>query len=230
MLGTIINTVTVLAGSSAGLLLGKKIGESGKDTVFQVVGLFTFYLGISMALETRNPIGLILGLLTGTLLGERLGLEETLEGAAERLRQRIGGDSNFVEGLMTAFLTFCVGPMTIIGSIRDGMGDPSIIMAKSVMDGFASMAYAAALGPGVVFSSIPLFLFQGSLSIVGSLIGASLPEAAIGDLTGAGGVILLGLALNLLKVRRIKVGNMLPSLLMAPLISVLWSGLPIPTP
>ncbi len=230
MLGTIINTVTVLVGSSTGLLLGKKMGESGKETVFQVVGLFTFYLGVSMALETRNPIGLILGLLTGTLLGERLRLEEALESAAERLRQKIGGDSNFVEGLMTAFLTFCVGPMTIIGSIRDGMGDPSIIMAKSVMDGFASMAYAAALGPGVVFSSIPLFLFQGSLSIAGSLIGASLPETAIGDLTGAGGVILLGLALNLLKVKRIKVGNMLPSLLMAPLISILWSGLPIPTP
>ncbi len=228
MLGTIINTITVVAGSSAGLLLGKKIGETGKETVFQVVGLFTFYLGISMALETRNPVGLILGLLIGTLLGERLRLEETLEGAVEHLRQKVGGDSNFVEGLMTAFLTFCVGPMTVIGSIRDGMGDPSIIMAKSIMDGFASMAYAAALGPGVLFSSIPLLLFQGSLSIVGSLVGSSLPEVAVGDLTGAGGVILLGLALNLLKVRRVKVGNMLPSLLIAPLISVLWTGLPIP--
>ncbi len=183
-----------------------------------------------MALETRNPVGLILSLLVGTLAGEKTRLEDILEKAAEYLRSKAGGDSNFVEGLVTAFLTFCVGPMTVIGSIRDGMGDPSILMAKSVMDGFASMAYAAALGPSVVFSSIPLFLFQGSLSIAGSLIGTSLPEAAIGDLTGAGGVILLGLALNLLKIRRIKVGNMLPSLLMAPLISILWSGLPIPTP
>lgn len=109
--------------------------------------------------------------------------------------------------------------------MRDGMGDPSIIMAKSIMDGFTSMAYAAALGPGVIFSSIPLLLFQGSLSLVGSFVGASLPEAAIGDLTGAGGIILLGLAVDLLDLKRIRVGNMLPSLVVAPLISILWSWL-----
>lgn len=225
MLGTIVNTLTVIAGSSVGLLFGERLGESGKETVFQVVGLFTFYLAIDMSLKAKNPVGLILSLLLGTLLGEWMGLEDFMERGAEGLRVRFGGDSNFVEGLITAFLTFCVGPMTVVGSLRDGMGDPSIILAKSVMDGFTSMAYAAALGPGVLFSSIPLLLFQGSLSIVGYLAGASLPEAAVGDLTGAGGIILLGLALNLLKLKKVKVGNMLPSLLLAPLFSIALSWL-----
>lgn len=225
MLGTVVNTLTVIAGSSVGLLLGERIGDSSKETVFQVVGLFTLYLAIDMALKAKNPVALILSLLLGTLLGEWMRLEDAMERGADALKVRLGGDSNFVEGLMTAFLTFCVGPMTIVGSLRDGMGDPSIILAKSVMDSFTSMAYAAALGSGVLLSSIPLFLFQGFLSILGSFIGASLPGAALGDLTAAGGIILLGLALNLLRLKRIRVGNMLPSLLLAPLLSIALSWL-----
>ncbi|RLF04703.1 MAG: DUF554 domain-containing protein, partial [Thermoprotei archaeon] len=124
-------------------------------------------------------------------------------------------------GLITAFLTYCVGPMTVIGSLRDGMGDPSILLAKSVMDGAVSVAYAAAMGMGVLFSAIPLLLFQGSLATIGALAGDVLPPRAIADMTGAGGVLLLGLSLNLLKLKRVRVGNMLPALLIVPLISQL---------
>ncbi len=221
MIGTLVNTLTVLAGSSVGVLLKRKLPKDSSSVVFNVVGLFTLYLGLDMAQETSNPVSLILGLLLGTIIGEYLGLEDLMEGSAEKLREKVGGDSDFVEGMMTAFLTFCVGPMTIIGSIKDGMGDPSILLAKSVMDGFASMAYATALGIGVVFSAIPLLLFQGSLTIIGSLSGYLLPTEVVADLTGAGGIILLGLAIKLLKLREMRVGNMLPSLLTVPLISFL---------
>jgi len=221
MLGTLVNTLTVIIGSSAGLLLRRKVAKGRSDVVFHVIGLFTFYLGLQMALKTANPVSLILGLLVGTLVGEYLGLESLMEGGAERLKQKVGGDSDFVEGMMTAFLTFCIGPLTIVGSLRDGMGDPSIIMAKAVMDGFTSMAYASALGLGVLFSTVPLLMFQGSLALIGSFIGTTLPEAMISDLTGAGGIILLGLALNLLNLKKIRVGNMLPSLITVPLISLI---------
>ncbi len=221
MIGTLINTLTVLAGSSIGILLKRRLPKGGSSVIFNVVGLFTLYLGLDMAQKTSSPVSLILGLLVGTIIGECMRLEDLMEGSAEKLRKKIGGDSNFVEGMITAFLTFCIGPMTIVGSIRDGMGDPSIILAKAVMDGFASMAYATALGMGVIFSAIPLLLFQGSLTIVGSLSGYLFPSKVIADLTGAGGIILLGLAIRLLKLREIKVGNMLPSLLTVPLISFL---------
>ena len=219
MIGTLVNALAVVAGSAAGLALKRRIPEEKGDVVFTAVGLFTLYLGVSMALEAKSPVSLILGLLVGTLVGEAIGLEDALEWLAEGLRERVGGGSRFVEGMMVAFLTYCVGPMTVVGSLRDGMGDPSIILAKSVMDGFVSVAYAAAMGVGVAFSAIPLLAFQGSLAALGALAGASLPERAVADMTAAGGLILLGLGINLLKLRRIRVGNMLPALAAVPLIS-----------
>ena len=219
MIGTIINTVTVIVGSGAGLLLKRRIPEESGDAVFSVVGLFTIYLGVSMALKAEDPVSLILGLLVGTLIGEACKLEDVLEKGVEQLRRRVGGGSEFVEALMTAFLTYCVGPMTIVGSLRDGMGDPSILLAKAVMDGFVSIAYAAAMGIGVMFSALPLLAFQGSLALLGAVAGASLPPRTVASITATGGLVLLGLGVNLLKLRRLRVGNMLPALVVVPLIS-----------
>jgi len=221
MIGTIINTVTVIVGSGAGLLLKRRIPEESGDAVFSVVGLFTIYLGVSMALKAEDPVSLILGLLAGTLVGEACKLEDGLEKGVEQLRRRVGGGSEFVEALMTAFLTYCVGPMTIVGSLRDGMGDPSILLAKAVMDGFVSIAYAAAMGIGVMFSALPLLAFQGSLALLGAVAGASLPPRTVASITATGGLVLLGLGVNLLKLRRLRVGNMLPALVVVPLISYL---------
>lgn len=219
MIGTVVNALAVVAGSAAGLVLKRSIPAEKGDSVLSTVGLFTLYLGVSMALGTNRPVSLVLGLLTGTLLGEAIDLEELLEREAENLRKRVGGGSGFVEGLITAFLTYCIGPLTVVGSLWDGMGDPSILFAKSVMDGFVSIAYAAAMGVGVAFSAIPLILFQGSLAFLGALAGSSLPDQAVSDLAAAGGVILLGLGINLLRLRRIRTSNMLPALVAVPLIS-----------
>ena len=219
MLGTVVNTLAVMAGAGVGLALRRKTPEKSMDTIFSVVGLFTLYLGFSMASETARPVSLILGSLLGTLLGEKAGLEEALTGLAERVRKRVGGGGRFVEGLITAFLTFCVGPMTIVGSLRDGMGDPSIILAKSVMDCFVAVAYSAAMGVGVFFSAFFLLAFQGSLAIIGAYLGEVFPSDVVREITAAGGLILLGLGLNLLRLRKLKVGNMLPSLATVPLLS-----------
>ena len=221
VLGTLINAASVAAGSIAGLLLKRRLPRRGEEIVFNTVGLFTAYLGLTMALRAESPVSLVLGLVAGALAGELCKLEEALEGMGERLRRVSGCGSGFTEGLITAFLTYCVGPMTVIGSLRDGMGDPSILLAKSVMDGAVSVAYAAAMGVGVLFSAIPLLLFQGSLALIGALAGAVLPSRAVADMTGTGGVLLLGLSLNLLKLKKVRVGNMLPALVLVPLISQL---------
>ncbi len=219
MLGTLVNAVAVVCGSIVGLVFRKRLPEKRGDVVFTVVGLFTAYLGLSMSLEARSPVSLILGMLVGTLLGELIDLEGALNRWAEGVKNKVGGGSGFVEGMITAFLTYCVGPMTVVGSIRDGMGDPSILLAKSVMDGFVSVAYAAAMGVGVLFSVLPLLVFQGSLAVLGALTGVLLPERVVSDMTAAGGLILLGLSINLLKLRKVRVANMLPALAIVPSIS-----------
>jgi uncharacterized membrane protein YqgA involved in biofilm formation len=212
MLGTIINALAVISGSSLGLLMRRSIGEDLKGKLLSVIGLFILYLGADMMLRADKPLGLIIGLLLGTYIGHIMKLDERLE-RLSNIREKSA------DGLLVPFLTFCIGPMTVIGSLRDGMGDPSIILAKSVMDGFSSIAFASAFGFSVLLSAIPLLLFQGSLSLLGRFIGNSLPLSALEEMTAAGGIILLGLALRILGIKRINVADMLPSLLIAPLIS-----------
>jgi len=212
MLGTIINALAVLSGSSIGLLMRRSVGDDLKGKLLSVIGLFTLYLGVDMMLRAERPLSLIIGLLSGTYIGHMMKLDERIE--------RISNIRNkSAEGLLVPFLTFCIGPMTVIGSLRDGMGDPSIILAKSVMDGFSSIAFASAFGFSVMLSAIPLLLFQGSLSLLGRFIGDSLPLSALEEMTAAGGIILLGLALRILGIKRINVADMLPSLIITPLIS-----------
>lgn len=219
MLGTIVNTLTVLTGSALGLSLRRSLSDSLKEKLILAIGLFTIYLAVRMMMEAERTLSLILGILLGTAVGHYLGLERNLENFSAGLSRRFGGDSRFLEGLLTPFLTFCVGPMTLIGSLKDGMGDPSIILAKSVMDCFSSMAFASAFGVSVLLSAFPLLVFQGSIALIGSYLGSDLPGWVINDMTAAGGIILLGLALRILGIRRVEVSDMLPSLIAVPLIS-----------
>ncbi|MEM0494422.1 MAG: DUF554 domain-containing protein [Thermofilum sp.] len=217
MLGTLVNTAAVLLGSSLGLALRAKVPERALGLVKDAIGLFTLGLGAGMALEKANPIVLVASLLLGTLAGHAARLEGRIESLASRFSQR---SSSFSEGLMTAFLTFCVGPMTVVGSLRDGMGDPTILLTKSVMDGVVSVAYAASLGWGVMASALPLLGFQGSLALLGWAARASLPQSSVSALTAVGGILLLGVGVNLLNLRKVRVGDMLPSLIFAPLLSL----------
>jgi len=189
------------------------------------MGLFTAAMGLQMFLKTENPLIVLGALLIGTLLGEWLRIEDGLHKLGEILEKRFSreeddGSNKFVRGFLTASLLFCVGPMTILGSIQDGLtGDYNLLAVKSVLDGFASIAFASTLGVGVMFSTIVIFVFQGGISLFAAQLNALVTTSMMNELTATGGVILTGLAISsLLEIKKIRVGNMLPALAVAPLI------------
>ena len=225
MTGTLLNIATVLLGGLIGLLFGARIPDSLKSTVISGMGLFTAAMGVQMFLNTENPLIVLGALLIGTLLGEWWRIEDGLQNLGKFLEQRFSkeaedGSNKFVRGFLTASLLFCVGPMTILGSIQDGLkGDYNLLAVKSVLDGFAALAFASTLGAGVMFSTIIILIYQGGISLLAAQLDAIVTPSMMNELTATGGVILLGLAISsLLEIKKIRVGNMLPGLAIAPLI------------
>ena len=225
MTGTFLNIATVILGSILGLIFGARIPDKLKETVIAGMGLFTAAMGMQMFLNTENPLIVLGALLIGTLLGEWWRIEDGLHRLGEFLEQRFSreeedGSNRFVRGFLTASLLFCVGPMTILGSIQDGLtGDYNLLAVKSVLDGFASIAFASTLGIGVAFSAIIILVYQGGISLLAGQLDAIVTPSMMNELTATGGVILIGLALSsLLEIKKIRVGNMLPGLAVAPLI------------
>ena len=225
MTGTLLNIATVLIGGTLGLIFGARIPDQLKATVISGMGLFTMAMGLQMFLNTENPLIVLGSLLIGTLLGEWWKIEDGLQNFGKFLEQRFSGagedDSNkFVRGFLTASLLFCVGPMTILGSIQDGLtGDYNLLAVKSVLDGFASLAFASTLGAGVMFSTTIILVYQGGISLLAAQLDSIVTPSMMNELTATGGVILLGLAFSsLLEIKQIRVGNMLPGLAVAPFI------------
>jgi uncharacterized membrane protein YqgA involved in biofilm formation len=220
MIGTIVNVIAVIIGSSIGLIIHKKLPERLVKVTFQSLGLFTILLGVKMALESQNLLILIFSLLLGGLLGSGLKLNDGLEKQTEKLNARFGGkNQNFNKGLITAFLLFCVGSMTILGAIEEGMnGDPQLLLIKSLMDGFSSIALTVAFGIGVMFSVIPLLIFQGGLTLLAMWLGSLFPEIYIIEISAVGGIILLGLGFNLLEITKIKIIDLLPAIIFSPIL------------
>jgi hypothetical protein len=234
MAGTIINIITVIIGGILGLLFGSKLPERVREAVLSILGLFTMALGMQMFLETNNALVVLAALLIGTLLGEWWQIEMRLEHFGEKLKTRFSKMSGrqdlsrFVEGFLTASILFCVGPMAILGSIQDGLtGDFSLLATKAVMDGFAAMAFASTMGVGVLFSAVTLLVFQGGISLLAVQVQNLITPAMIAEMSAAGGVILIGIALsNILSIRKIRTGNALPALFLAPLFTAIlvWLG------
>jgi uncharacterized protein len=226
MTGTIINIATILIGSSLGMLFGSRLPDRLKNTVTAGLGLFTLVIGIAMFLESEEALIILGGLLIGAVLGEWWKIEEGLESLGARLEARFGGGNDaeesdrFVRGFLTASLLFCMGPMTILGSIQDGLsGNYELLAVKSVLDGFASLAFASTLGVGVAFSVIVVLVFQGGISLLAEQLNSFITEPMMIEMTAVGGVILLGLALSsLLEVKKIRIGSFLPALAVAPFI------------
>ncbi|MEM3715916.1 MAG: DUF554 domain-containing protein [Candidatus Bathyarchaeia archaeon] len=223
MQGTLVNAVSVVIGSLIGIFLRGRFPERIKSIVFQGIGLVTLFIGFQMALKTGNLIVLFFSMLIGAVIGEFLNIEGRIEGFGNLVKSKFSsGEDKFVEGFITAFLIFCMGSMTIVGSIEDGLnGNPSILYAKSMLDGFASISLASVLGVGVLFSAIPLLLYQGGITMLASLSKAFFTEAVVNELSAAGGIILIGLGINLLEIRRIRVANLLPSLVVSAAITYL---------
>lgn len=230
MTGTFINIITILVGGGLGLLFGSRIPERLKQAVVAGMGLFTAAMGLQMFLKTNNPLIVLGSLLIGILLGEWGGIEERLQGLGLTLEKRFGGNgtealesghnSRFVRGFLISSLLFCIGPMTILGSISDGLsGDYDLLAIKSVLDGFASLAFASTLGVGVLFSSLVVLGYQGGISLLAAQLSAVLSDPMVAEMSATGGVILVGLAVsNMLEVKQLRVGNFLPALAVAPFI------------
>lgn len=232
MIGTLLNIATVLLGGILGLIFGARVPERLKATVVAGMGLFTIAIGVQMFLKTENPLIVLGALLIGALLGEWWKIEDRLQSLGQILEKRFSkssdsqdangesASSRFVRGFLTASLLFCVGPLTILGSIQDGLtGDYKLLAVKSVLDGFASLAFASSLGVGVLFSSLVILVYQGGISLLAAQLNAIATQSMMNEMTAAGGVILMGLAISsLLEIKKIRAGNFLPALAIAPLI------------
>lgn len=236
MTGTLLNVATVLIGGSLGLLFGSRLPERVRKTVVAGLGLFTAAIGVQMFLETQNPIIVLGSILVGGILGEWWRIEDGLSNLGGFLEARFMGNRSapleasatetesdsrerFIRGFLTASLVFCVGPMTILGSIQDGLtGDYKLLAIKSVLDGFASLAFASSLGVGVLFSALTVLIFQGGISLLAAQAQAVITAEMMAEMTAAGGLLLIGLSISsLLELKPIRVGNFLPALVLAPL-------------
>jgi len=227
MAGTALNMATVLVGGILGLLLGARLSPRLRETVLLSLGLFTFAIGVRMFLETNNALYALGGLLIGAMLGEWWRIEDGLQriGAALQARfDRAGtgtpSSSRFVEGFMTASLLFCVGPMTILGSVQAGIsGDIQLLVVKSVLDGFAAIALASTLGVGVLFSALTILVYQGGITLLAGWAEGAMSQAMVAEMTAVGGILLMALAVSsLLELRKVRSGNLLPGLFAAPLL------------
>lgn len=227
-LSATVNAVAVVVGSLLGMLAGKFLKEDTRTAIFIANGLATLAIGTGMALKTGNAVIMVMAIVSGVVVGEFLRLEDRLNAAAERFQKRlhVASGSRWAEGLVTAFLIYCVGPMTIIGSIQEGMtGNGTLIYTKSILDLVVSISLAAALGSGVAFSAIPLFVVQGSLTLLGSALGFLMQPYILGELTAVGGLMVIAIGINLLGLKKIKLANFLPSLIFAVLYALLFHAL-----
>lgn len=222
-LGTVLNTGTVLAGTTLGLAFGRLIPESLHRTIRVAIGLFVVVIGIQMALKTRNPLVLLVSVLVGVVIGELLHIDAGLQALARwvEARTRRGGEPGRVSlAFITTSLIFVVGPLTVLGSFLDGTkGDITLLAIKSILDGVTSMVFAATLGWGVYLSAVSVLIVQGTLTLLAFLVHAGLTDLETAELTAAGGIAVLAIGLGLLDIKAIKVANFLPSLVIAPLLA-----------
>lgn len=221
MIGTIVNVGAVILGSAIGLAFRSRIPQRLFEIVFQAIGLFTICLGLVMAFKANNMLIMVFSLVTGSLLGEWINIEKATEKLSDKVKYKLGkaDDASFSTGMITAFLLFCMGSMSILGCFDEGMGKgSSLLFTKSIMDGFSAIALTAAFGIGVMFSSIPLFIYQTSLTLLAILLGSIIPEAIITELSAIGGILILGLGFTILDIKKIRVLNMLPALLIEVLL------------
>lgn len=232
MVGTLINIATVLVGGILGTALGSRLPERIRETVLHGLGLVTLAVGIQLTLKTQNVLIVMGSILVGAILGEWWRIDVGLERASVWLRERVArrasahSMAHFTEGFITASLVFCVGPMTILGSIQDGLtGDYSLLAIKAMLDGFAALAFASSLGMGVLFSVLTILIYQGGLSLLAGLAQNALNEAMIAEMSATGGVMILAIGLLLLDLKRIRVANLLPALVIAPLVVAVLQAL-----
>ena len=251
-LGTIVNVITVLAGTGVGVLLHGRMPERVRSTVLDGIGLIVLGVGIASFLETRNAVFPVVAIVAGGVLGELIRIEDRLEALGERLRRLVEGDASepaissyverdpdelqidrtpggtrsFVDGFLIASLTFGIGAMMIVGSLQDGIsGDSELLIVKATLDGIVSVPFAAVYGWGVGFSALSIAVLQGAITLLGATVGDSLlDDRMVAELEATGGVMILGIGLRLLDLKKVKVGSFLPALAIAPVLVAIFAS------
>jgi uncharacterized protein len=226
MTGTVINVIAILIGSGIGLLFGSRLPDHLKSSVLSGMGIFTAAVGMQMFLKTENSLVVLGALILGVVLGEWLKIENWLQNLGIWLERRLpgsseeGGSSLFVRGFLASSVLYCTGPMAVLGAISDGLrGDYLTLSIKSILDGFLSIAFASTLGIGVAFSALPVFAYQGTISLLASQLNAIVSTGMMNEMTATGGVLLIGIGISsMLELKKIRVGNFLPALAIAPVI------------
>jgi uncharacterized protein len=223
--GTIVNVVAICAGALVGRYAGRFIPIRMRQTVMVALGLAVMLIGLQLALKSRQPMIVIGSLIAGGILGELLQVETRLESLGLWLQKRFTGAGNFAEGFVSASLLYCVGAMAIMGSLQDGFGGtPTILYAKAALDGVAAIALTSTMGIGVLFSALPVLLYQGIITIAAESARTLLTETVIVEMNAVGGLLILAIGLDLAGIKRLPVGNMLPAVFVAVLL-VWLSGL-----
>ena len=224
MKGTLVNVAAILAGAGLGLILRLGISESCKRTILQAMGLAVLFIGIKMSLASQNSIIIVLSLAVGAVLGEMARLEERLDAFGIWLTELVGdrfGDIG--KGFVTASLVYCIGAMAIVGSLQEGLtGDASIIYAKALIDGTVSVIFTASMGIGVMLAAVPVLFYQGAITLAAGSLQTLITDPMLAEVSGVGGVLIIAISLNMLKLTKIKLANLLPGLPLAVLL--VWLG------
>lgn len=213
MLGTIVNSVAIIVGALFGVGLRKGIRDEYRQTIMDGIGLAVIIIGIMGGIKSENIILVIGSIVLGSIIGERMGIENKLDNLGNLLENKFGGkDSNFSKGFVTASLVYCVGAMAIVGSLESGIqGNHEILFAKSILDGISSIIFASTLGIGVAFSSLPVLIYQGSITLLANFVKELLTPEVVNEMSAVGGILIMAIGINILGIKKIKVGNMLPA-------------------
>ena len=225
-LGTVVNVVAVLAGSTLGLLVGRRIPARVRESVVAAIGIVTVVIGVGDALGSANMVFPLAATALGAVIGEALRIEDRLASVGDSVKRRVGrqSDDRFTEGFLTATLLFCIGPLTILGGIEDGTGQvPRLYFIKSALDGTMSLVFGSQFGPGAALSALSVLVVQGGIAACGTLLDRVLSERQTVELFATGGIAVVGIGINLLGIARIRVASFLPGLVIAPILVAVFA-------
>lgn len=225
MFGTAINVTAIILGGIIGLFFGKRLPEKLKSTVIQGIALTVLVIGLQMALKTNNVVIVILSLVLGGVIGESIDIEAGLNRFGKSLEERFSssdGEGRFTKAFVSTSLIYCVGAMAIVGSLESGLNaNHSILFAKAALDGITAIVFTSSLGVGVIFSALPVLLYQGGIVLFAGKLQGVLSEAVITEMSAVGGLLIFGIGINMLEIKHIKVGNLLPGIFIAvPLVLI----------
>lgn len=222
MTGTVVNAAAIIAGSLLGVFLKKGLPDRLKGTLMQGIGLGVLIIGFRMAMQSENLLIVLASLVLGGVIGETINIELYLEKFGLYIQSKVDENSSIAKAFFTSSLLYCVGSMAVMGALESGLtGNHATLYAKSILDGVTSIIFASTLGIGVLFSAIPVLIYQGAITMAATMLQPVLTSAAVAEMTGTGGLLIIGIGLNVLEIKIIKVGNLLPAILIALLITTI---------